>query len=481
MKLERELTALLRPDQVDSTTAVREQHARGESYDHAVLPDVVVFAESTADVAAVLRYAHQERVPVTPVGANSSLEGHTVPLRGGISLDLTRMDRIVETRPEDLLVVVQPGVTYPRVNERMRRHGLHFPIDPGAHATIGGMVSTNASGTAAVRYGTTGDYVLALEVVTPTGEIIRTGNRARKSSSGYDLCALFTGAEGTLGVITEVTLRLVGLPEAAAAARVPFPDATRATQFVTQLIQAGVPVARCELVDEDSIRVVNAYSGTTYPEETTVFLEFHGNQAGVEADLAVARDLALGAGAGAFEAGTDAAERERLWEARHTMFFAASAAHPGKRSFVTDVAVPISKLPEAVERALGDCRRAGFAANLVGHVGDGNFHLALFLSDDPDEVRRAEAVIDAMVQHALSVGGTCTGEHGIGVRKRKYMDREHGASLALMQRIKAVLDPHGIMNPGKKLPDPTVDVEPAADQNRTPEGERRAEPGPETP
>jgi len=453
MKLRDDLAELLPAGRVDTSGAVLTQHARGESYDEAVLPDVVVFPEATAEVATVLRYAHRNRVPVTPVGANSSLEGHTVPVRGGISLDLTHMDRILEARPEDLLVVVQPGVTYPRVNERMRRHGLFFPIDPGAHATIGGMVSTNASGTAAVRYGTTGDYVLALEVVTPTGETVRVGNRARKSSSGYDLCALFTGAEGTLGVITEITLRVVGLPEAAAAARVPFPDASHATRFVTQLIQAGVPVARCELIDAGSIRAVNAYSGTAYPEETTVFLEFHGNPAGVDADLAVARETAMTFHAGAFEAGTDPAERERLWQARHTMFFAAGAANPGKRSFVTDVAVPISRLPEAVERALANCGAHGFDANLVGHVGDGNFHLALFLSDDPDEARRAQAVIDDMVDHALSVGGTCTGEHGVGIRKRKYMEREHGASLASMRTIKAALDPHGIMNPGKKLPD----------------------------
>ncbi len=399
-----------------------------------------------------MRFAHQQRVPVTPVGANSSLEGHTVPVRGGISLDLSRMDRILDARPEDLLVVVQPGVTYPRVNDHVRRHGLFFPIDPGAHATLGGMVSTNASGTAAVRYGTTGDYVLALEVVTPRGEVLRLGTRARKSSSGYDLCALFTGAEGTLGVITEVTLRLVGLPEAAAAARVPFLDAGSATRFVTQLIQAGVPVARCELVDPDSIRAVNDYSGTSYPEETTVFLEFHGNAAGVAADVELAREVAAQSGAGAFEAGTDESERTRLWQARHAMFFASNAANPGKRSLVTDVAVPISRLPDAVERALAGCAEAGLAANLVGHVGDGNFHLTLYVGDD-DEAKRAEAVVDAMVVHALEVGGTSTGEHGVGLRKRKYMAREHGAALGLMRALKDLLDPHGIMNPGKKLPD----------------------------
>ncbi len=453
MSLKTDLAALLGVDRLDDTEAVRAQHARGESYAGSVLPDLVVFPRSTQEVARVLEYATANGVPVTPVGANSSLEGHTVPVRGGISLDLTQLDAILEVRPHDLLAVVQPGVTYPRLNEQLRRHGLFFPIDPGAHASLGGMVSTNASGTAAVRYGTTGDYVLALEVVTPAGEVLRLGSRARKSASGYDLCALFTGAEGTLGVITEITVKLVGLPETVAAARVPFADAFAATTFVTRLIQAGVPVARCELVDAYSIRDANAYSGTSFPEEMTVFLEFHGNAPGVASDVELARDLALDTGAGAFEAAADPAERERLWRARHTMFFAANAAHPGLESVVTDVAVPISELPTALTTALAECAAAGFEANLVGHVGDGNFHLNLYLPNEAGGRAAAQGIVDRLTERALAVGGTATGEHGVGLRKLKYMEREHGASLGLMRCIKQLLDPAGIMNPGKKIPE----------------------------
>ncbi|ADI14417.1 FAD-binding oxidoreductase [Truepera radiovictrix] len=444
---------LLRPDQVSTSPSERALHARGESYDEGVLPDAVVFPESTEDVARVLRYAHQRGVPVTPVAVNSSLEGHTVPLHGGLSLDLTRMNRVLEYRPQDLLAVVQPGVTYPQLNERARRDGLFFPVDPGAHASLGGMISTNASGTAAVRYGVTADFVLALEVVLPTGEVIRTGSRARKSASGYNLTKLFCGAEGTLGVITEATVRLVGLPEAAAAARVPFADVEAATRFVTALIQAGVPVARCELVDPLSIAAVNAHSGTRYPEEMTVFLEFHGNPAGIAEEVALARELAEHHGALAFEASHDAAARAELWHARHGAFYAIVAQNPGKRSLITDLAVPISALPEAVTRSLAACREAGFSAYLIGHVGDGNFHLTIFYdAGDAGQAQRVAALGHALVALALSLGGTSTGEHGVGLRKLRYMAREHGAALDVMRTLKRALDPHNIMNPGKKVP-----------------------------
>ncbi len=430
-----------------------EAHSKGESFDEARLPDAVVYPESTEDVRRVVTYAFERGIPVTPVGANSSLEGHTVPVGGGISLSLARMNKILEVRPDDLLIVAQPAVTYPEVNERVGRSGLFFPIDPGAHASLGGMIATNASGTAAVRYGVTADYVLGLEVVTPTGKVIRTGSRARKSSSGYNLTRLFCGAEGTLGVVTEVTLRLVGLPEAASAARVPFADAASATGFVTSLIQAGVPVARCELVDPVSIRAVNAYKGTRYPEEMTIFLEFHGNPAGVAADAALAEDLAKEHGSSAFEASSDPDARAQLWDARHSMYYAAVAANPGKRNIVTDVAVPISKLPEAVTEALESCERAGLDAYLVGHVGDGNFHLSIFFDKgDADALSRIDRVSSEMTKRALSVSGTSTGEHGVGVRKLRYMALEHGAALETMRAIKETLDPKGIMNPGKKLP-----------------------------
>ena len=444
------LTSLLGRDKITVAAAALEQHSRGESYDLAVLPEVVVFPEDVEDVVGVVRLAAERRIPVTPVAVNSSLEGQTVPLRGGISLDLTRMNRVLDFRPDDLQVTVQPGVTYPQVNDHIRRRGLFFPIDPGAHASIGGMVSTNASGTMAVRYGVTADYVLALEVVTATGEVIQTGSRSTKSSSGYELTRLFCGAEGTLGVLTEVTLRLVGLPEVALAARVPFPSLSGATRFVTALIQAGVPVARCELVDESCIRMVNDYQGADFPEEPTVFLEFHGNQAGLAADAVLAEELAQEGGATAFEGSPRAEDRSRLWEARHNLFYAMLAAHPGKRNITTDVAVPISKLPEAVENAQSVCRRAGLPGYVVGHVGDGNFHVIIFYEDK--ESARVEEVSHLMVEHALMVGGTCTGEHGVGLRKLKYLEAEHGPSLALMRAIKRAFDPDGILNPGKKLP-----------------------------
>lgn len=443
---------LLREDQVVTDRAVLEEHGRGESYAGTALPEAVVYPETPEETAAVVAFAARRGVPVTPVGANSSLEGHTVPLSGGLSLDMTRMDRILELRPEDFLAVVQPGVHYRALNERARHAGVFFPIDPGAHATIGGMVSTNASGTMAVRYGVTGDYVLAMQVVTPTGQLLRLGNRARKSASGYDLCGLFTGAEGTLGVITEITLRLVGLPEAVSAARVSFAGASAATVFVTRLIQAGVPAARCELVDARSIAAVNAFSGTSYPEEMTVFLEFHGNPAGVAADADLARDVARHSGALRFEAAAEAEERERLWEARHKAFYAYLAANPGKRNLVTDVAVPISRLPEAVTGALEDCATLGLPAYLIGHVGDGNFHVAMFYGDGEYEATRAAEASHAIVRRALASGGTCTGEHGIGARKLRYLEEEHGAALGLMQLLKRTLDPTGIMNPGKKVP-----------------------------
>lgn len=447
------LAAVLRADQISSSQAVLEQHSRGESYDRAVLPDVVVFPETAEDVERVMQVAAELRIPVTPVAVNSSLEGHTVPLRGGISLDVSRMNSILEFRPEDLLVVVQPGVTYPQLNDFVRRSGLFFPVDPGAHASLGGMVSTNASGTAAVRYGVASDYVLAMEVVTPNAGRMRLGSRARKSSSGYNLKSLFCGAEGTLGVITELTVRLVGLPEAASAARVTFDGAAAAATFVTNLIQAGVPVARCELVDALSIEAINRFRGTDYPEEMTVFLEFHGNPAGVAADAEFAEQLAEGAGASGFESSSEPGERERLWEARHSFFYAVTAANAGRSSLVTDVAVPVSHLAESVGRALAGCRERGLNAYLVGHVGDGNFHITIFHDPGEEERQKVEDASHDMVTHALSVGGTSTGEHGVGLRKLRYMEAEHGAALALMREVKRAFDPQGIMNPGKKLPD----------------------------
>lgn len=448
-----ELRGLLKEDQLSTNASILEQHSRGESFDESVLPDVVVFPESSQDVQNIMKLAYQYEVAVTPVAVNSSLEGHTVPLNAGISLDMMRMNRVVAFHPDDLLITLQPAMTYPEINEHCKRNGLFFPIDPGAHASIGGMISTNASGTMAVRYGVTSDYVLALEVVTPTGEIIRTGSKARKSASGYDLKRLFCGAEGTLGIITEVSLRLTGLPEAASAARVPFKSIKDATEFVTSIIQAGLPVARCELVDNKSIRAVNAHANTSYPEEHTIFLEFHGNPQGVHADAELARELAETHNALSFEASSDPKERNVLWEARHNLFYACVALNPNKRNLSTDVTVPISKLADAVSHALKTYRQAGFDAYVVGHVGDGNFHILVFYeNDDQQALEQLENAGHEMVLHALSVNGTSTGEHGVGIRKLKYMSEEHGASLNLMWAIKDAFDPKGIMNPGKKLP-----------------------------
>lgn len=447
------LTAQFPNEQWSCGESVLKLHAKGESFDHEILPDVVIFAESTEDVAKVMQFAYAQGIAVTPVAVNSSLEGHTVPLHKGISLDVSRMNRILHFSPEDLRITIQPAVTYPQVNEHTKRSGLFFPVDPGAHASLGGMLSTNASGTLAVGYGVTADYIMALELVTPKGEIIRTGNLARKSSSGYNLTRLICGAEGTLGVVTEIELRLTGLPEATSAAKVPFPNTHAATAYVTSLMQAGLSLARCELLDPLSIRAINQHQNTDYPENVTIFLEFHGNPAGVEADAAMAQELAQEFGASDFAASSNPQECAQLWQARHNHFYALVAAHPNQRNMVTDVAVPISQLADTLEQSLGYFAEAGFQAYIAGHVGDGNFHFAVFFSeDDPEAEQRLEAASHRMVEYALSVGGTCTGEHGIGVRKLKYMQAEHGDALELMHCIKDGFDPKGIMNPGKKLP-----------------------------
>ena len=447
------LKAFLKEDQVSTVQAVLEQHSKGESFDSIIkLPDVVVYPESTDDVQKIMRFAFENEIPVTPVAVNSSLEGHTVPLNGGISMDMMRMDKVLSFQPENLLVVCQPAITYPQINDHARRSGLFFPIDPGAHASIGGMIATNASGTMAVRYGVTSDYVLALEVVTPTGEIIRTGTTARKSSSGYDLKKLYCGSEGTLGVITEVSLKLVGLPEAVSAARLAFKSAPEATSYVSSLIQAGIPVARCELVDPMSIKAVNKHYERDYPEEMTIFLEFQGNKAGIASEMEIAEELAKDMGALVFESSSDPKEISELWEARHNLFYAMVASEPNKRNISTDMAVPIAKLAEAVEYSLDACEAEGFKTSIVGHVGDGNYHLLIFFDDDQEE--KLNALNHKLLQKTIEYGGTVTGEHGVGIRKMKYMKEEHGDALKVMQIIKQGIDPKNIMNPGKKIPLP---------------------------
>jgi D-lactate dehydrogenase (cytochrome) len=454
--LRADLERLLPRDLVVTTSAVLEAHAKDESYPDVMLPDVVVFAESRDHVAAVMRYASVNRVPVTPFAVGSSLEGHALPRFGGISLDVSRMNAVLQLSPEDLLAVVQPGVTYPALNKQARGHGLFFPVDPGAEASLGGMAATNASGTNAVRYGTMRELVLGLEVVLPNGELIRTGGKARKSSSGLDLTRLFVGSEGTLGVFTALTLRLVGLPVAILGATVNFPDVTSAVQAAVSVIQSGIPIARIELLDEGAIACVNAYKNLTLPETTTLFLEFHGSTGSVHEDATLTQELCAQFGGEDFQHALEPESRAKLWEARHHTYWALRAAQPGKTPFSTDVAVPLSKLPDAVRFAQGLLEELRLVGPIIGHVGDGNFH-TLVCADpaNPDEWHRAQTFNSRLVEHALSLEGTATGEHGVGIRKQPYMRLEHGAALDTMRALKHAIDPLGIMNPGKLVDDRT--------------------------
>ncbi len=427
-----------------------DQHAADLSYHPARRPEAVVFADETETVAAVLAFAHRERVPVVPYGAATSLEGHVIPVQGGISLDLTQMNRIVAVEPGDLTAVVQPGVTRLQLNERLGRDGLHFPVDPGADATLGGMAATNASGTTTVRYGGMRSHVLALEVVLPGGEVVRTGSRARKSSAGYDLTSLFIGSEGTLGVITELALRVHGIPEREVALRIAFADLDAACAAAVAFVGAGLAVERLELLDAPTLAAVNAYKRTGFDEAPSLFVSLTGSEAGVAGDVEAARELAEELGATAFQAERDPTACSRLWQARHHVLFALVAASPGKEHMSTDVCVPVSRLPEAMRHARTAIAASGLEATVVAHAGDGNYHV-LFMLDpaDPSELERARAMNAAIVDWALTAGGTCTGEHGIGIGKIGYLEREHGDLLPLMRGIKALVDPHGIMNPGK--------------------------------
>jgi D-lactate dehydrogenase (cytochrome) len=448
------LVALLGDEgRVSSSPSVLDQHGQDLSYHAHCLPDVVVYPESTEEVASVLAWADAERVPVVPFGAGTSLEGHVIPTQGGISLDLTRMDRVLELRPDDLTARVQPGVMREALNRAAGGHGLFFPVDPGADASLGGMAATNASGTTTVRYGGMRTQVLALEVVLAGGTVVRTGSRAVKTSAGYNLTALFVGSEGTLGVITELTLRLYGIPDYTIAVRATFPDVEAACRAAAAMIGSGVMVTRVELLDAATIRAVNAYKGTAYPEAPSLFAEFAGSEAGVAGDLEATRELAAGEGSGTFEFEREPGARARLWEARHHVLFALVHGSPGKLHKSTDVCVPVSELPEAIRRARAAVERLGLEAAIVGHVGDGNYHV-LFMLDpvDPAEREAAERLNAEIVEDALAVGGTCTGEHGIGLGKIGYLEREHGDLLPLMRGIKRLLDPNGILNPGKVLP-----------------------------
>ena len=440
------------PDErrVSTSESVLDQHAQDLTYHERVPPDVVVFPETTAEVCAVLAYANERGIAVTPFGAGTSLEGHVIPLQAGISLDLTRMDRVLEVRPGDLQTVVQPGVPRSKLNEVAGAHGLFFPVDPGADATLGGMAATNASGTTTVRYGGMRAQVLALEVVLASGEAIRTGSSTVKSSAGYNLTSLFVGSEGTLGVITELTLRLYGILDHVVAVRASFPDEGGACRAAVAMIGTGIPVTRCELIDGASIRTMNSFMGTAHPETPQLLIELGGSHAGVAGDLELARELAEGEGCTTFEAETDPTERARLWEARHGALMALAAAAPGRRAYTTDVCVPLSQLPEAVALGRRLVDETGLVGGIVGHVGDGNYHVAFMLDPgDPAELERAKRLNEQIVADALARGGTCSGEHGIGIGKQGFLEAEHGDTLPLQRGIKALFDPAGILNPGK--------------------------------
>lgn len=439
-------------ERVSFSEAVRERFGKDESYHPSVPPDAVVTVHDTAQVSALLAMCNESRVPVIPYGAGTSLEGSVSALHGGVAVNLQEMNEVLRVNREDLDVVVQPGVTRRQLNDYLRDSGLFFPVDPGADASIGGMVATRASGTNAVRYGTMRENVLALEVVLADGRVIRTGSRARKSAAGYDLTHLFVGSEGTLGVITEITLRLFGVPEAVSSAVCNFRSLDAAVQTVIQTIQFGVPVARMELLDEVQLDAINRYSKTDYPVAPTLFLEFHGSEASVKEQAETVAAIADEFGGADFRWTTNTEERNRLWRARHDAAYACKALRPGGQIWATDVCVPISRLAECIAETQADLERNELVAPIVGHVGDGNFHLVLLVDhENPEEVGRAQSVHERMVHRAIDMGGTCTGEHGIGYGKLDFLEREKGEAVDVMRQIKGALDPNGIMNPGKVM------------------------------
>ena len=430
-----------------------EHHSHGESWHAPAEPDVVVFPMSTEEVSAILKAAARHRAPVIPFGIGSSLEGHVNALSGGVSIDFSKMTRVLVVNAEDLDATVEAGVTHRQLNKALNNTGLAFWVDPGADATIGGMAATRASGTTAVRYGTMREAVLGLTVVLAAGRIIHTGSRARKSSAGYDLTRLFVGSEGTLGVMTEITVRLFGLPEAVSAAVCPFDTMEGAVQTVITTIQLGVPVARIELLDEIQLDAVNRYSKLNYVLKPTLFFEFHGTSQSAVAESATAvEEIAAERGGRHFQWATTTEDRAKLWTARHNAFYAAVALRPGCKPWTTDACVPISRLAECILETQADVQQSGLLAPLAGHVGDGNFHL-IFLMDpnDPTELPKAKAINARLIERALAMGGTCSGEHGVGIGKMDYLQTEHGESLEVMKTIKRALDPENRMNPGKMI------------------------------
>ncbi len=445
-----ELAALL-GNRLVTSQAVRAQHANTTTWSAHGVPDGVVFPQSATDVQGAMRVCARHGVPVIPFGAGSSLEGHLNAPLGGISFDMRDMNRIIAVHAEDADCVIEPGVTRQQLNVHLRDQGLFFPIDPGAEAHLGGMAATRASGTTAVRYGTMKDAVLALKVVLPSGELLATARRARKSSAGYDLTRLFVGSEGTLGIITELTLRLHPIPESIAGGVARFPSIKAACDAAIAAIQLGIPLARVEPVDEQQIKICNAYSKLDLPEQPTLFLEFHGSEAAVKEQSERFSEIVSQFGGAPFEWSAGAEERARLWKARHDMFWADKAYRPNSQVVITDVCVPISRLADCVAETQKDIKESGLIAPICGHVGDGNFHAAVsVMMDDADEVRRAKSFIDRLAERALAMDGTCTGEHGIGDGKRQYLLQElDEPAVNLMRAIKRTIDPVQIMNPGK--------------------------------
>lgn len=451
-KILHNLAEFLTSEQISVNETIKELHGRDESYHAMQLPDIVVFPETAEQVSKIMKLSQQYAIPIVPFGLGSSLEGHVIPEQGGITVDFSLMNKVLHVDAEDFLVTVQPGVTRTQLNKELKKYGLFFTVDPGADATLGGMAATNASGTTSVKYGVMRDQVRDLEVVMADGTIIHTGNKAAKSSSGLHLNGLFVGSEGTLGCFTEMTLKVYGIPEFVTAARASFPSVKDAVEAVVSILQAGIPIARVELVDEQSMRQVNEYNDTAYLEKPTLFLEFHGNEAGLKQDVEFMEEIVQGHACEEIAFETDTAARNQLWEARHTLAYAYIHGYPGKKMMVTDVCLPISELANAVGHARENLEALGLPGGIVGHVGDGNFHALIMMNmEDPDEVARAQEFNGRIVEYALERGGTCTGEHGVGLGKQKYQQQEHGAALDVMEKIKRALDPHNLLNPGKNI------------------------------
>ncbi len=439
-------------ERMSTAMAVRQHHGADASWHPPLPPDAVVYAHSTEEVSAIVKICAATNTPIIPFGVGSSMEGHIGALQGGVCIDLSEMNQIVAVHAEDMDVTVQPGVTRKQLNTYLRDTGLMFPIDPGADASIGGMTATRASGTNAVRYGTMRENVLALTVVLPDGQIIHTGGRARKSSAGYDLTRLFVGSEGTLGIFTEITVRLYGIPEATSSAICNFESIDGAVNTVITTIQSGIPIARIELMDDTQMDALNRYSKLDYPVAPTLLLEFNGTEAGVVEQAEMVQAIAADNGGKNFQWATVAEERNRLWQARHDSLWAILALQPGRQAFPTDVCVPISRLAECIMETKKDLETTWLKAPILGHVGDGNFHMVLLIDrEDPKDIAEVERLNDRLVHRAISMGGTCTGEHGVGSYKMKFLDAEHGSALNLMKLLKRSIDPQNIMNPGKVL------------------------------